>query len=302
MLKSLFSGALLCKSPIWLGIESGRTQNCAVDGSASSFSMIDPSCDGHFDCADYTALNPKLTFDNFIEYEGNKLAIHAAKGIITNTLPSSNLHGFYGDIGLGKTHLIHAIGNAFLAAHPDSHILLLSNGPLCACNEIRYDKIQETSKYLLSADMVLFDDFQYIAHNVTAQQEFYMMLYLFSRTKGKIVMMSNRSPARQLGVIRRLRSLCGTGIITEIGTPDFAARTSIILEKARRFEVEIPEDVVNLLASATDNIRSIEGAIIRLAAVSQVRRQSVDMAMAKSLLRAGVVEKWNTVSQTIPAR
>ena len=219
---------------------------------------------------DATTLNPKYTFDAFAMAK----AVADAPG-----LPSHNPLFIYGGVGLGKTHLMHAVGHKILADHPDRRVLYIAstdftNEFIRSIREKNMDAFRE--KYY-SIDVLLIDDIQFFAGQEQTQTEFFQTFNKLRDNGSQIILTSDRQPQDVKGLEDRLISRFAGGAPVDIQPPEFETRVAILQKKAQSEEVDIPEDVVTYIASRVDsNIRELEGALTRLIKYASTMRMPID--------------------------
>jgi chromosomal replication initiator protein len=233
-------------------------------------------------------LNPRYTFDTFVVGPSNQFAQAAAKAVAENPGKGYNPLFIYGGVGLGKTHLISAVGNGVLDAKGDFNVLYVSTEQFT--NEvvaaIRHQKMEELKARYRSLDMLLIDDVQFVANKVQTQEELFHTLNALYEQQKQIVLSSDRPPREIKEVTDRLRSRFGMGLIADIQQPEVETKIAIIHKKAEHDRFRLPEDVAYFIASRIkSNIRDIEGALIRLGAHASLTGSPVDLAMAKTVLR-----------------
>ncbi len=229
---------------------------------------------------DATTLNPKYTFDAFVTGRSNQFPYAMAKAVADAPgLPSHNPLFIYGGVGLGKTHLMHAVGHKILADHPDRRVLYIAgtdftNEILRSIREKNMDAFRE--KYY-SIDVLLIDDIQFFAGQEQTQTEFFQTFNKLRDNGSQIILTSDRQPQDVKGLEDRLISRFAGGAPVDIQPPEFETRVAILQKKAQSEEVDIPEDVVTYIASRVDsNIRELEGALTRLIKYASTMRMPID--------------------------
>ena len=229
---------------------------------------------------DATTLNPKYTFDAFVTGRSNQFPYAMAKAVADAPgLPSHNPLFIYGGVGLGKTHLMHAVGHKILADHPDRRVLYIAstdftNEFIRSIREKNMDAFRE--KYY-SIDVLLIDDIQFFAGQEQTQTEFLQTFNKLRDNGSQIILTSDRQPQDVKGLEDRLISRFAGGAPVDIQPPEFETRVAILQKKAQSEEVDIPEDVVTYIASRVDsNIRELEGALTRLIKYASTMRMPID--------------------------
>lgn len=233
-------------------------------------------------------LNPKYTFENFVVGPSNQFAQAAAMAVAEAPGRSYNPLFVYGGVGLGKTHLISAVGNAVVDKMPNLGVIYVSSEQFT--NEVvaalRHQKIEELKEKYRSADILLLDDIQFIANKTATQEEFFYTFNALYERQKQIVISSDRSPKEITAVTDRLRSRFSMGLIADIQPPEMETKIAILLKKAAIERINIPEEVAYYLAAKVrSNIRELEGCLIRLGAQASLTGRPIDKEMAKSILR-----------------
>lgn len=199
----------------------------------------------------------------------------------------------YGGVGLGKTHLLNAIGNQ-LAERSDVRIAYVTTEQFTneVINSIRYDKMMELRKKYRNIDMLLVDDVQFLAGKERTQEEFFHTFNTLYEAQKQIVLSSDRFPKEMPDMEERLRSRFEWGLIADLQPPDVETRIAILRKKADDEGIGLPDDVIQFLAAnMKSNIRELEGALVRLGAYSSLTNQTITMDMAKNILRDIIGEK-----------
>ncbi|MDI6890522.1 MAG: chromosomal replication initiator protein DnaA [Thermodesulfovibrionales bacterium] len=233
-------------------------------------------------------LNPKYTFENFVVGPSNQFAQAVAKAVSEAPGRTYNPLFIYGGVGLGKTHLINAIGNAAIDKNPDLIVLYASSEQFTneVVSALRHDKMGEFKDKYRSLDIFLLDDIQFVANKPATQEEFFHTFNALYERQRQIVVSSDRPPKEMTAVTDRLRSRFGMGLIADIQPPEVETKIAILLKKAAMEGINIPEDVAYYLASKVkSNIRELEGCLIRLGAQASLAGGPVDKEMAKNILR-----------------
>lgn len=234
-------------------------------------------------------LNPKYTFENFIKGNSNQFAHAAALAVAESPGKTYNPLFIYGGVGLGKTHLMHAIGNSVLNSRHDVSVLYISSEQFMneVVHAIRHEKMSEVREKYRHLDLLLFDDVQFIAKTKATQEElFHTFNDLYEKSK-QIVISADRPPKEISEITDRLRSRFGMGLIADIQPPEVETKRAIIYKKSEIMGINhLPDDVVNFLAEKIKtNIRELEGSLIRLAAQSSLTGEKISLEVARKLLK-----------------
>jgi chromosomal replication initiator protein len=233
-------------------------------------------------------LNAEFTFDSFVEGKSNQIARAASMQIGTNPGCVYNPLFVYGGVGLGKTHLMHAVGNMVLEANPRARVVYLHSERFVAemVKALQHNRIDEFKKRYRSVNALLIDDVQFFAGKERSQEEFFHTFNALFESKQQIVLSSDRFPKEVSGLEERLKSRFGWGLTVAIEPPDLETRVAILQSKATHIGVQLPEDVAFFVARRIrSNIRELEGALRRLAANSQFTGVPINLEFAKEALR-----------------
>lgn len=233
-------------------------------------------------------LNPKYTFENFVSGPSNQFAQAAAKAVSDSPGKVYNPLFIYGGVGLGKTHLISAIGNNVIDSKHDYNVLYVSSEQFTneVVSAIRHGKTEELKKRYRNVDLLLIDDIQFVENKVQTQEELFYTINTLYEKQRQIVISSDRPPKEIKSVTDRLRSRFSMGLIADIQAPEFETRVAIIHKKAAMERISLKEDVVNFIASKIKtNIRELEGGLIRLGAQAALTGSPIDVSMAKNVLK-----------------
>lgn len=235
------------------------------------------------------ALNDRYTFDNFIVGSSNELAYAACQAVAGNPGTKYNPLFLYGGVGIGKTHLMQAVGNAVLTQNPRARIVYVSSEQFLQgfVNALRYKSISEFNDYYRTADVLIIDDVQFIAGKEKAQEEFFHTFNTLHQANKQIIISSDKPPAEISGLTDRLASRFVWGMSIDMQIPDFETRCAILQTKASSHSVELPQDVTEYLATNIQtNIRELEGALNQLLAFCEMRGLDPNLAIASGLLGA----------------
>ena len=254
-------------------------------------------------------LNPKYTFKNFVVGAGNQFAHAACMAVAEQPAKAYNPLFIYGDTGLGKTHLLNAIGN-YVAERTDLRIAYLTTEQFTneVINSIRYDKMMDLRKRYRHIDMLMIDDIQFLAGKERTQEEFFHTFNALYEAHKQLVLSSDRFPKDMPDIEERLRSRFEWGLIADLQPPDVETRIAILRKKSEDEGVTLPEDVIQFLATTMkSNIRELEGSLVRLGAYASLTGQTITLEMAKNVLRDLIGTKKKIVSmddiqETVGAR
>lgn len=244
-------------------------------------------------------LNPKYTFDTFVTGQSNQVAFSSARAVAESPGSRYNPFFIYGGVGLGKTHLLTAIGNYVADRKRDYNIIYVSSEQFTNefVSAMRHQKAEEMKERYRSADMLLLDDVQFFAgKNATQDELFHTINALYERQK-QIVLTSDRPPKEIKDITDRLRSRFGMGLTVDIQPPELELKMAIIQKKAAMERLYLPDDVVEFLASRIkSNIRELEGCLIRLGAHTALTGETITVQLAKNLLRDIIVDEVRPVT------
>ncbi len=232
-------------------------------------------------------LNERYSFENFIVGSGNELAYAACQSIATNPGSKYNPLFLYGGVGIGKTHLIQAVGNAVLSGRKGAHIVYVSTEQFIQefLDAIRYKKNTDFAGFYRSADVLIVDDMQFIAGKEKTQEEFFHTFNALHQANKQIIISSDTKPKDIPTLTDRLRSRFEWGMAIDMQTPDFETRCAIVQSKAQGHAVELPHKTVEYLAShIQNNIRELEGALNQLLAFCEMRGVVPSAEVAATLL------------------
>ena len=234
-------------------------------------------------------LNERYTFENFIVGSGNELAYAACQAVATMPGAKYNPLFLYGGVGIGKTHLMQAVGNAVLAGNPAARVVYVSSEQFLQefVDALRFKKNTDFADFYRGADVLIVDDVQFIAGKEKVQEEFFHTFNALHQANKQIIISSDRSPREIATLEERLRSRFVWGMSIDMQTPDFETRCAILQTKAMTHGIELASDVTEYLANNVQtNIRELEGALNQLLAFCEMRGLDPDMAVASSLMGA----------------
>ena len=233
-------------------------------------------------------LNPKFTFDTFVVGSCNQFAHAAAQAVANGPSKTYNPLFIYGGVGMGKTHLMHAIGRSLVDQHAGMRIIYTSSerfmNEMISC--IKTDRMQLFHKHYRSADVLLIDDIQILAGKERTQEEFFHTFNELFEHQKQIVISSDSPPKNTPGLVERLRSRFEWGLMVDVQPPDLETKMAILDKKAEAEGFKLPEEVRIYIATKTkSNVRELEGALVKLIAYSSVTDTTVTLAMAQQVLK-----------------
>lgn len=232
-------------------------------------------------------INERYTFENFIVGSGNELAYAACQAIAAEPGTKYNPLFLYGGVGIGKTHLMQAVGNAILARKRNARVVYVSSEQFLQdfVSALRYKKISDFTEVYRTADVLIVDDVQFIAGKDKVQEEFFHTFNTLHQASKQIIISSDKPPSDIAGLEDRLRSRFVWGMSIDMQIPDFETRCAIVQTKAETHQVVLPADVVEYLANnVTTNIRELEGALNQLLAFCEMRALQPNLAIVSGLL------------------
>ncbi len=243
-------------------------------------------------------LNPKYTFATFVVGGSNQFAHAASMAVAEQPARAYNPLFIYGGVGLGKTHLLNAIGN-HVADRTELRIAYVTTEQFTneVINSIRYDKMIDLRRRYRNVDMLMIDDIQFLAGKERTQEEFFHTFNALYEAHKQIVVSSDRFPKEMPDIDERLRSRFEWGLIADLQPPDVETRIAILRKKSEDEGVQLPEEVVQFLAAnMKSNIRELEGSLVRLGAYSSLTGQPITLDMAKMVLRDVIGDKKKIVA------
>lgn len=233
-------------------------------------------------------LNQNFTFDRFVEGKSNQLARAAAMQVAENPGPAYNPLFIYGGVGLGKTHLMHAIGNYVLGENPKAKIAYLHSQKFVQdmVKALQHNMINRFQSYYRSLNVLLIDDIQFFAGKERSQEEFFHTFNALLEGNQQVVLTCDRYPKEVDGLEERLKSRFGWGLTVAVEPPELETRVAILKNKSTQFGVDIPDDVAFFIAQRIrSNIRELEGTLKLLKANSQFKGQAITVDFTKSTLK-----------------
>jgi chromosomal replication initiator protein len=233
-------------------------------------------------------LNPRLTFESYVVGSSNQLAHAAAQAVAKLPSRSYNPLFIYGGVGIGKTHLIHAIGRSLLDNYVGLNVVYTSSERFMneMITSIKLDRMSLFHRHYRSADVLLIDDIQVIAGKERTQEEFFHTFNELYDHRKQIVLSSDSAPNQLPGLVERLRSRFEWGLMVDVQAPDLETKMAILDKKAESEGVALPQDVRIFIATKTkSNVRELEGALTRLMAISSLTGQPITLSMAHQTLK-----------------
>jgi chromosomal replication initiator protein len=233
-------------------------------------------------------MDSKYNFDSFVVGKSNQLAAAACMAVAKIPATTYNPLFLYGGVGLGKTHLMLAVGNAMLAANPSARVYYVSSEKFT--NEmifsIQHSKTMDFKNKYRNADALLIDDIQFLAGKETTQEEFFHTFNALYDARKQIILTSDRPPKEIRMLEERLVSRFHWGLLADIGKPDFETRVAILRKKASQDGIVLPEEVTQLIAeNVVSNIRELEGCLIRLVAFAALTKTPITASLARQVLQ-----------------
>ena len=258
-----------------------------VDRNAPAADGTDPPPPIEAATSHATGLSARYTFESFVVGNSNQFAQAACQAVADLPSKAYNPLFIYGGVGLGKTHLLHAVGHQIAKAYPHLLVLYLSSERFTneLINAIRYDRTAEFRAKYRNIDLLLIDDIQFISGKERTQEEFFHTFNDLYEARKQIVMSSDAAPKEIPDLEERLRSRFEWGLIADIQPPDFETRVAILKKKAEIERVRLPDDVAYLIASRIKaNIREIEGSLTRMVAFCALSGRDMTVDLAQEVL------------------
>ncbi|GMU94568.1 chromosomal replication initiator protein DnaA [Ignavibacterium album] len=234
-------------------------------------------------------LNPRYRFDNFIKGEGNQLA-RATAGAISDNPGETSFNPFfvYGGVGLGKTHLIQAIGNKILEKFPDKKVIYLSSDSFTVefVEAIQSNRVNEFQNFYRNIDVLIIDDIQFLTGKEKTQDLFFHIFNTLHQSRKQIILSSDRPPKELKGMDERLISRFKWGLAADIQPPEYEMRIAILKNKAEEFGMTISNDIIEYIAgNITSNIRELEGCLIKMLATASLNSKDISLDLARKIVR-----------------
>lgn len=242
----------------------------------------------------FANLNEKYTFSSFVSGPSNQFAHAAAMAVANNPATTYNPLFIYGGVGLGKTHIVHAIGNEIINKNKNIKICYYSSEKFTneLINSLRHAKMDEFRNKFRSIDVLIVDDIQFIAGKKSTQEEFFHTFNALYESHKQIVVTSDKFPKEIPDLEERLRSRFEWGLIADIQAPDIETKQAILKMKADQNNIDLPEDVSFFLAnSVISNVRELEGYLIRIGAFASLTSTPINLEMTKNILKDIIIEQ-----------
>jgi len=234
------------------------------------------------------SLRQEFTFDNFVEGKSNQLARAASQQVGENPGGAYNPLFLYGGVGLGKTHLMHAIGNMILQRQPDARVVYIHSERFVGdmVKAFQHNAINEFKRYYRSVDALLIDDIQFFAKKERSQEEFFHTFNTLLEGQRQVIMTCDRYPKEVTGLEERLKSRFGWGLTVCIEPPELETRVAILMSKAQQMKVDLPSEVAFFIAKRIrSNIRELEGSLRRVLANSRFTGRPITLDLTRDALR-----------------
>ena len=244
--------------------------------------------------AQESSLNPKYKFSNFVVGSSNQFAHAAGLAVGNNPALAYNPLFVYGSVGLGKTHLLHAIGHQILESHPQSRVRYLSAETFTVdlIESLKKDQMPAFRKRYRPLDVLLIDDIQFLAGKDRTQEEFFYTFNTLYEAHKQIVISSDSYPKDLSNIEERLRSRFESGVVADINLPDVETKVAIIFNKAEIHKIVIPQEVALFIASnIKSNIRELEGLLLRIIAYTSFTKRDISLDLAKETLKEFAFDK-----------
>ena len=242
---------------------------------------------GIVDRQEPSSLNEKYTFENFIVGQSNNLAFATALAVAQTPGDAYNPLFIYGGVGLGKTHLVNAIGNFIVRENPRMNVLLMTSEAMtnALIEGIAKKKTSELRNRLRNVDVLMVDDVQFFSKTKATQEEFFHTFNSLYEKKKQIIIASDRPPRELPEIEERLRSRFEWGLTVDIQKPDYETRAAILRQKAEEMGVDVPGEVIDYIAqSVNSNIRELEGCLTNLNASAALTEQPITLELARTAL------------------
>ena len=279
-------------TPTHVRHDGGFNMNAAVGTSRGG-------SQARFDWDSAAQLNPRYTFDNFVKGSGNEFAHGASKAVADSPAKAYNPLFVYGGVGMGKTHLMQAIGHEVKRRDPQLQVCYISSEKFTneMINSLRYDKMTSFRDRFRNVDLLLIDDIQFLQQKERTQEEFFHTFNALYESQRQIVIASDRSPKELPEFEDRVRSRFEWGLIADIQPPDLETKVAILHKKAESERVALPNDVAYFIASnIRSNIRELEGALIRLVAYASLTGTPINLTTAQQVLKNLIDQQSRKVS------
>ena len=258
----------------------------------------DPAVQTAFDFSTASGnFNGKYTFETFVVGSCNQLAHAAARAVATNPARAYNPLYLYGGVGMGKTHLMHAIGQQLQLHFPDLQVVYVTSEEFMneMISSLRYDRMSSFHRRFRAADVLLVDDIQTLGSKERTQEEFFHTFNALHNLQKQIVISSDRPPKKIPGLVDRLRSRFEWGLMADIQPPDLETKMAVLAGKAEELKIDLSDDIQLYLATnLKSNMRELEGALTHLMAISSLAGSQITISMAKQTLKSMAASKSET--------
>lgn len=281
--------------PVSVALEIGSTRSdlrSGADEATAKAAPNAPAAKSTFTYAEPSVfqsnLNQNFTFDNFVEGKSNQLAKAACLQVGENPAGAYNPLFLYGGVGLGKTHLMHAIGNQIIRNNPKAKVLYLHSERFVAdmVKALQTNAMNEFKRYYRNVDALLIDDIQFFAGKDRTQEEFFHTFNALLESQQQIILTCDRYPKEINGVEERLKSRFGWGLTVAVEPPELETRVAILMSKAEQTKIHLPYEVAFFVAKRIrSNVRELEGALKRIAANAHFTGKAITLDFVKEALR-----------------
>jgi chromosomal replication initiator protein len=283
-----FSGA----KPPDVSLEIGSKRSELSKADLPSKSMSSPAISTKISIVEHATyqsnLNPNFTFDNFVEGKSNQLAKAASLQVAENPAVAYNPLFLYGGVGLGKTHLMHAIGNQIIRNNSNAKVLYLHSERFVAdmVKALQTNAMNEFKRYYRNVDALLIDDIQFFAGKDRTQEEFFHTFNALLESQQQVILTCDRYPKEINGVEERLKSRFGWGLTVAVEPPELETRVAILMSKAEQTNINLPYEVAFFVAKRIrSNVRELEGALKRIIANAHFTGKAITLEFVKEALR-----------------
>jgi len=266
-------------------VPSTSSENSEVNNTTTAAAIITKKSTDHYK---NTYLNKKFVFESFVEGNSNQLAKAAALQVSDKPGEAYNPLFIYGGVGLGKTHLMHAIGNNIIKNNPEAKVLYLHSERFVAdmVKALQTNAINEFKRFYRSLNALLIDDIQFFSGKDRSQEEFFHTFNALLEGQQQIILTSDRYPKEIEGVEERLKSRFGWGLTVVVEPPELETRVAILMSKAEQSNIELPYEVAFFIAKKIrSNVRELEGALRRVMANAQFTGKSITIEFVSEALR-----------------
>lgn len=236
----------------------------------------------------HSSLNTQFTFETFVEGKSNQLALAASRQVAENPGAAYNPLFLYGGVGLGKTHLMHAVGNSLVKHNPNARVVYLHSERFVAdmVKALQLNAINDFKRYYRSVDALLIDDIQFFAGKERSQEEFFHTFNALLEGGQQMILTCDRYPKEISGVEERLKSRFGWGLTVAVEPPELETRVAILMKKAEQYRVDLPHEAAFFIAQRIrSNVRELEGALKRVIASAHFMGRKIDIDLIRESLK-----------------